>query len=133
VEQFRKLEKLLSLIAAIKKDWKIAVEFRNKSWYTESTYQLLTDTKAALVIQDIPKSATPWMDHESDFMYIRFHGPTGNYRGSYSDDFLSEYAVYINEWIAEGKTIYLYFNNTAGDAFKNLLTINAMIKKKPEN
>ena len=107
--------------------WKVAVEFRNKSWYDEEVYDLLNFYKAAMVIQDIPKSATPLLNHKSDFMYIRFHGPTGNYRESYSEDFLMEYASLINEWIEEGKTVYVYFNNTMGDAFNNLKTLNRFV------
>lgn len=107
--------------------WKIAVEFRNKSWHDDSIYQLLTDLKACLVIQD--KLATPSISHEQDFIYIRFHGPTGNYRESYSEEFLSEYTTYIQEWMSEGKEVYAYFNNTMGDAFGNLKTLNAMVQE----
>lgn len=123
------LDKLLSCIneTNITQNWKVAVEFRNKSWYHENVYELVNFHKAAIVIQDIPKSATPFLNHTSDFMYIRFHGPTGNYRDSYSEDFLSEYATYLNEWIEEGKTVYVYFNNTMGDAFNNLKTLNRLV------
>jgi uncharacterized protein YecE (DUF72 family) len=123
------LYNLLSCIQEtdINQEWMIAVEFRNKSWYQESVYDLLNFHKAALVIQDIPKSATPFLNHKSDFMYIRFHGPSGNYRGSYSEDFLSEYATYVNEWIEDGKTVFVYFNNTMGDALKNLKTLNGLL------
>ena len=125
------LDKLLNCIQEIHTtpEWKIAVEFRNKSWYQEDVYDLLNAYKAAIVVQDIPKSATPILNHTSDFMYVRFHGPTGNYRESYSEDFLHEYATYVNEWIEEGKTVYVYFNNTMGDAFNNLKTINGFINK----
>lgn len=108
-------------------EWKIAVEFRNKSWYSDESYELLQLYNAALVIQDIPKSITPLIDHLSDFIYVRFHGPSGNYRDSYSEQFLSEYATYIKEWLEEGKTVYTYFNNTMGDAFKNLQALNQII------
>jgi uncharacterized protein YecE (DUF72 family) len=111
--------------------WDIAIEFRNKSWYNEATYNLLKFFKSALVIHDIPKSATPMINHEEDFMYIRFHGPTGNYRDSYSDDFLSEYAGYIHEWSGQGKIIYAYFNNTMGDALNNLKMLNKLMHEKP--
>ncbi len=104
--------------------WKVVVEFRNRSWYKQEVYKLLQVYNAGLVIQDIPKSITPMIDHLSDFIYVRFHGPTGNYRGSYSEQFLTEYATYIKEWLEEGKTVYAYFNNTMGDAFKNLETLN---------
>ena len=110
--------------------WNIAVEFRNKSWYNDSTFNLLHFYKAAFVIQDIPKSATPMIIHKSDFIYLRFHGPTGNYRESYSEDFLSEYSSYISEWREEGKKVFVYFNNTAGDAFNNLVTLNKLLQHK---
>ncbi len=123
------LDALLGCIAQNNTDheWKIAVEFRNKSWYMQEVYDLLQHYSAGLVLQDIPKSITPLMDHSSDFIYIRFHGPTGNYRDSYSEPFLTEYATYINEWLREGRTVYTYFNNTMGDAFKNLQTLNQLI------
>lgn len=119
------LDQLLGCICLIENNhWNLAVEFRNKSWYNDNTYKLLNSFKAALVIHDIPKSATHLINHESDFIYIRFHGPTGNYRDSYSPDFINEYATYISEWMQEGKEVYVYFNNTMGDAFNNLKTIN---------
>ena len=123
---------LYNLLSCIKEtegtqEWKIAIEFRNKSWYHKHVYSLLNLYKAAIVIQDIPKSATPLLDHISDFMYVRFHGPTGNYRDSYSKDFLNEYANYVNEWAEEDKTVYVYFNNTMGDAFQNLKTLNGLL------
>ena len=129
-----KLEKLLSCIneTITQNSWKISVEFRNKNWYHDKVYDLLNFYKTAIVIQDIPKSATPFLHHKSDFMYVRFHGPTGNYRESYVDDFLYEYASYINEWIEEGKTVYVYFNNTMGDAFNNLKYLNAKLGDKIE-
>jgi uncharacterized protein YecE (DUF72 family) len=86
--------------------------------------------KASRVIQDIPRSATPAIQHKSDFIYIRFHGPTGNYRDSYPEDFLHEYATYIIDWIEEGKIVYVYFNNTMGDAFNNLKTLNGFVHGK---
>lgn len=107
--------------------WNIAVEFRHTSWYEDDVYDLLHHYRVALVMQDIPKSATPLIQHPTDFIYLRFHGPTGNYRERYSDDFLNEYAVYIHEWRTEGKTVYVYFNNTMGDAFDNLKTLNRSV------
>jgi uncharacterized protein YecE (DUF72 family) len=103
------------------------VEFRNKGWYNDDVYHLLETYNAALVIHDIPKSTTPIIHTSPDFFYVRFHGPTGNYRGSYTDAFLLEYAEYINEWLAEGRIGFVYFNNTAGDAFQNLVTFQRVV------
>jgi len=56
-----------------------------------------------------------------------------NYRDSYREDFLSEYAGYINGWMDEGKTVFAYFNNTMGEAFNNLKDLDRMVdeKRKP--
>ena len=125
---------LVELLKCIRKHdsihWNISVEFRNKTWYNEKTYHILKNYNAALVIQDIPKSGTPMVNHEAEFMYLRFHGPTGNYRDSYSEDFLNEYSIYINDWLEQGKKVYVYFNNTAGDAWNNLQTLNKLILQK---
>jgi uncharacterized protein YecE (DUF72 family) len=112
------LKELLQLLA--NHDWPAAVEFRHNSWYTDSTYELLNSFDAAMVIQDMPKSATPIELTSDGLVYLRFHGPSGNYKGSYNDSFLYEYAMYIDEWLGEGKTVYCYFNNTAGAALENL-------------
>ena len=132
MESIAQLDQLLSCIKKIDitKNWMVAVEFRNKSWYHENVFNLLNFYNAAIVIQDIPKSATPFLNHKTDFIYIRFHGPSGNYRDSYSSDFLNEYASYVKEWIEEGKAVYVYFNNTMGDAFQNIKTLNALLKDK---
>lgn len=128
-EYSSQLENLLSCITDSDpaQDWKVAVEFRNTSWYQENVYDLLDFHKATMVIQDIPKSATPLLTPKSDFVYLRFHGPTGNYRESYSEDFLKEYAFLINEWKEEGKTVFVYFNNTMGDAYNNLEFLNNVV------
>lgn len=103
--------------------WDIAVEFRHRSWYNDEIYDLLTGFNAGLVLQDMPKSATPQVITADGFVYLRFHGPGGSYKGSYSDEVLSEYSYYIHEWQEEAKRVYVYFNNTAGDALNNLFTL----------
>jgi uncharacterized protein YecE (DUF72 family) len=126
------IHQLESLLKSIKlydpnNSWHVAIEFRNKSWYNLDVYDLIEYFKSVIVIHDMPASATPLINIPADFIYLRFHGPTGNYRGSYSEAFLVEYAEYIKEWIREGKTVFVYFNNTAGDAFNNLRSLNKFV------
>jgi uncharacterized protein YecE (DUF72 family) len=111
---------LQELLLVLGNDWPIAVEFRHNSWYNDAVFEMLFKANVAMVIQDFPKAATPIELTSDDFVYLRFHGPSGNYKGSYNDSFLYEYAMYINEWRQEGKTVYCYFNNTAGAALENL-------------
>ncbi len=123
------LEKLLSSIQAAnpQHQWKVAVEFRSPTWYQQGVYDLLAYYQAGIVLHDMPASITPLIHVNQTFVYLRFHGPNGSYKGSYNDDFLHEYALYIKEWQDEGKTVYVYFNNTVGDAVKNLITLKQFI------
>jgi uncharacterized protein YecE (DUF72 family) len=34
-----------------------------------------------------------------------------------------EYADYIKAWLKEGQMVYVYFNNTMGKAFENLVLL----------
>jgi uncharacterized protein YecE (DUF72 family) len=130
IEKIDQLQKLLVSIKGANPEsiWKVAIEFRNQSWYDDEVYDLLNQDNISMVIHDLPAAATPLPESIAGFAYLRFHGPGGRYRGSYSDDFLYRYAKYIKTWTSEGKLVYLYFNNTMGDAVKNLQTLNRMLQ-----
>lgn len=132
IESESSLSELLNTIVDNDKDreWALALEFRNRSWYEDRIFGLVDAAGATIVIHDIPKSATPAIDLEPDFIYVRFHGPTGNYRGSYDEEILAEHASYINDWIDDGKTVYAYFNNTAGDAYANCIALNRLVSSE---
>jgi len=121
------LFQLGGLLAELTDTWPLAVEFRNPSWYTDEVFRLLNDHQATMVIHDMPRSRAPIELTSDTTVYLRFHGHEGGYRGSYDDDFLAEYAWYINEWIQDGRTVYAYFNNTMGNAVQNLLTLNKFV------
>lgn len=130
IEKLNQLQQLLNVIKNVKDDhkWKIAMEFRNTSWFNGEVYDLLNQYNVSMVMHDLPASATPMEVPAGDYMYLRFHGPGGRYRGSYTNDFLYRYAQYINTWIKEEKTVYVYFNNTMGDAVANLQTLNSYVR-----
>lgn len=127
--KIEKLDELQNLLEALGEatqytPWRIAMEFRNSTWYEREVYELLHEFNVSMVIHDIPASATSLDEPVGEFIYLRFHGPEPRYRGNYSDEFLQRYAGYIKQWIKEGKTVFAYFNNTVGDAAGNLITLN---------
>ncbi|MEO7176613.1 MAG: DUF72 domain-containing protein [Saprospiraceae bacterium] len=130
ITSFHKVAQVLDQIKsnAASEGWRFAVEFRDKSWYCDEVYMMLEEFKMSIVIHDIPKAITPLIDMEKGFVYLRFHGENGDYRGSYSDEFLEEQADYIRSWREEGLPVYAYFNNTMGSAIQNALKLgNLMI------
>jgi uncharacterized protein YecE (DUF72 family) len=131
--RYNSLPRVKKLLAAIIKsdphrEWKLSVEFRHASWYREETYRLLDGFEAGMVIHDKTHSETPLEDMDLPFVYVRFHGPAGDYKGSYDDSFLYEYAHYIRDWRKAGKDVYVYFNNTIGDALKNLDALKSYVE-----
>jgi uncharacterized protein YecE (DUF72 family) len=127
-ERQEELEGLLECLRNDAKGWKFAVEFRHISWYDRAVYRVLQSYGATLVEQDLPGSATPPVQVTEDFTYMRFHGPDGGYRGSYNDTVLARYAARIVDGMKNGRDMYVYFNNTMGDAIENLQTLNKKVK-----
>jgi uncharacterized protein YecE (DUF72 family) len=103
--------------------WNVFVEFRHDSWYEKHVYRMLLSQKAALVIHDKRGSKTPTENLPYEIVYWRFHGPHGDYRGTYSKEALAAYGSQIKKWRARGKTVYAYFNNTMGTAFEDARTL----------
>jgi uncharacterized protein YecE (DUF72 family) len=116
-----KVEELLGLISQknIRQQWRLAVEVRHSSWYCDAAYDVFQKHNTAIVIHDMPGSPTPLSIPINDFIYLRFHGPTGNYNGSYSEEHIRLYAEKIEGWRKSVSSIYVYFNNTIGAAFEN--------------
>lgn len=131
---FRQVNNLLTDIQSYNRDnkWKIAVEFRSSSWYCSETYEMLSDYAGSLVFHDIAASRTPLDTKGLPFIYLRFHGPTGNYRGSYETAVLEEYGQRISNWENEGKKVYVYFNNTMGAAYDNAAELKRFLNKRKE-
>jgi len=132
---FKKVRQLLGDLRNAKngEGWKIAIEFRDSTWYQDSVYQMLESFRIPVVMHDMPKSFTPLIDMEREFIYLRFHGERGDYRGGYSADFLQEHAAMISEWITAGLPVFGYFNNTIGDAVQNALTLSDLVNSDEMN
>ena len=129
INLFSRLQSLLETIheADPEQAWKLALEFRDSSWYTEEVYELAQEFRASIVVHDKPGSVTPMTEMPDHFKYLRFHGPNGDYKGHYEDDLLNDYAEIIDQWKMEGKDVFCYFNNTAGDAVKNLASLDTFV------
>lgn len=86
------------------------VEFRDPSWYVADTFELLTRRRAALCLHD-KIGSTIKEPFVGPFVYVRFHGTTGHYHGSYSDRELDRWAHVLAEHAKEGRRVFAYFNN----------------------
>jgi uncharacterized protein YecE (DUF72 family) len=85
-------------------------EFRHPSWYTAEIFRVLSDHNVGLCISDHADAPAPWL-RTADFVYVRAHGPTGRYKGSYSSQTLSSWAKRLQDWKRRGWDTYVYFDN----------------------
>jgi len=105
------------------------VEFRHPSWYTDATFELLTRRRVALCLHDRIGSAItePLV---GPFVYVRFHGTSGRYQGSYSRRQLERWAHVLSEQVHAGRRVFAYFNNDPeAVATANALSLRDMIEK----
>jgi uncharacterized protein YecE (DUF72 family) len=107
--------------------WPIAVEFRHPSWYIDKTRELLRQHGAGIVLQDMPASASFAEPGEGNFVYLRYHGPAGDYKGGYAGARLTRDAASIRSWLSVKKVVYVYFNNTIGDALIDLQRLRELV------
>jgi uncharacterized protein YecE (DUF72 family) len=84
----------------------------------------------ALCLHDMPGSVTRPAPI-GPFVYVRFHGTTGRYRGGYSAQMLAAWATRIADWAEAGLPVYAYFNNDAvGHAVRDAARLREMIARR---
>lgn len=104
-----------------------AFEVRDKTWLTEEVFDALRDHGMVLCHHDWPGLPVTSPD-DFPFLYIRRHGPTSLYHGSYSSRQLKGDAKKVSRWMTEGKNVFVYFNNTSTvDAVRNALGLRKLI------
>jgi uncharacterized protein YecE (DUF72 family) len=105
------------------------VEFRHPSWYVSETFQLLEKRRVALCLHDKRGSAIA-EPVAGPFVYVRFHGTSGEYGGRYGSRQLAVWARRLVEQMQEGRRVFAYFNNDPNAAaVSNALTLRSAIRR----
>ena len=113
------LDLLEGFIKLLPKKLPAVFEFRDNSWFSEDTFKLLNKCNAAFCVHDLVGKETPRVV-TTDIVYVRFHGPSGRYRGNYSKSMLKSWAKWLKDRTKEARSVYAYFNNdVGGHAIKN--------------
>jgi uncharacterized protein YecE (DUF72 family) len=126
----KKVEQILHRISQHNnnRQWHLAIELRHTSWYCDAAYKMFEVYDAAVVLHDMPGSATPEDCPINSLLYRRFHGPTGNYDGGYSNAIIHQHAEQIIKPQKQAKFVYAYFNNTIGAALSNAQLLQKLTK-----
>jgi len=87
-----------------------AFEFRDSAWYAPDVLDLLHKFDVALCISDHADAPAPW-ETPARHVYVRGHGPSGRYHGSYSGRTLKRWAEVLLTWQSERRDVFVYFDN----------------------
>jgi uncharacterized protein YecE (DUF72 family) len=124
------LERLEEFLKTVPKRYRLAFEFRDKSWLTADVYKLLERRDAALCAYDLDGRQSP-IELTARFVYVRLHGPGGPYRGQYDEPALTQWAKRLQKWRSAGLDAYCYFDNDeAGYAFKDAVRLAGMVRDR---
>jgi uncharacterized protein YecE (DUF72 family) len=123
------LERLESFLKLVPTDVGNVFEFREPSWYCDAVLSLLEHYGASFCAHDMPGSKSPALA-VGPIAYLRFHGGEGKYWGRYSDECLSDWAVWIAAQARSGRPVWVYFNNDAqAHAIHDAQTLRAMVRQ----
>ncbi|MFP5438992.1 MAG: DUF72 domain-containing protein [Bacteroidia bacterium] len=122
-------QRLENFLKILPKDMRYVFEFRNTTWYNDEVDMLLKQYNCAFCIYQLGGHISP-VKVTANFVYLRLHGPKGKYKGSYSDEMLTEWATHCREWLSDNKDVYVYFDNDEkGYAAFNALKLKELLEK----
>jgi uncharacterized protein YecE (DUF72 family) len=102
--------RLASFLKLLPKRYRYAFEFRDASWYDAAIIEVLGNRGVALCISDHEDAPSPWMV-TADHVYVRGHGPTGQYKDRYPLKTMRQWAATIAKWRRRRLAVYCYFDN----------------------
>lgn len=103
-------DRLAGFLKLLKKKRLYAFEFRHPSWYEQRILDLLKDHNCALCMSDHHDAPSPW-EVTASAVYVRGHGPSGEYKDRYGKKTLQQWASAFVEWRRKRLEVYCYFDN----------------------
>ena len=102
--------RLQAVLDLLPDDFQHVFEFRHPSWYAEPVFEALRARGASLCISDHHDAPAPWVE-TARLVYVRGHGPGGDYRGRYPDAVLETWAERLCAARDAGREVHAYFDN----------------------
>jgi uncharacterized protein YecE (DUF72 family) len=123
-------ERLEAFLALLPRSYRYAFEFRHESWYDELIFQIFRDHDISLCLSDHAAAPSPWIV-TAQHVYVRGHGPTGRYRGTYTDATLQSWADRITPLLIDKRKVFVFFDNDQKSAApKDAKRLLRLLKKQ---
>ncbi len=120
--------RLEGFLARLPPQYRYVVEFRNASWFVPRVRALLERLGVAFCMHDYPGLRVPEWITSPALAYVRFHGATALYAGSYSASARKRWAKRLTRYESQVPEVYVYFNNdTLAAAPHDALSLRAAL------
>ncbi|HEX6548606.1 MAG TPA: DUF72 domain-containing protein [Candidatus Dormibacteraeota bacterium] len=103
-------QRLEATLTCFPRGVRVAVEFRDDSWYRDDVRAMLERFEAALVLADSPRRRQP-MWRTADWGFVRFHEGRASPHPCYGERALTTWAERIAELWPATADVYTFFNN----------------------
>ncbi|MFN2450017.1 MAG: DUF72 domain-containing protein [Candidatus Baltobacteraceae bacterium] len=104
-------EFLRAFLAKLPPEFRYVVEFRHQSWFSPEIETLLRERNIGFCIHDYPGLDMADAVTSPEFAYVRLHGYTALYAGSYPKRALRRWANRIRTLSEQANDVFVYFNN----------------------
>ena len=106
------------------------MEFRHPSWYAPDVFDCLDRRHVSLCMHD--RAGARIRERPiGPIAYARFHGTSGQYRGSYRRRDLEPWADWAADAARGGRAVYAYFNNDpAAAAPRNAMLFRTLVDER---
>jgi uncharacterized protein YecE (DUF72 family) len=122
--------RLEAFLGKLPLQYRYVVEFRNATWFAEPVRELLERLGIAFCVHDYPDLDVPQWITTDALAYVRLHGYTGLYVGSYPPRVLRRWCARLRDMAAQAAETYVYFNNdVAAAAPHDALTLKAQLAR----
>ncbi len=108
------VERLDAALAAFPRRWRIAVEFRHTSWYTDEVAACLRHHDAALCLTDRRGRPQQPMWRTSTWGFVRLHEGRATPYPCYGDTSLRSWVTRIADLWRPDDDVFAFFNNDPG-------------------
>jgi len=97
--------------AAARVRYRHAFEVRHPSYFVPEFFALLRKRRIGYVIADTAGKWTLREEVTAPFVYVRLHGSRVLYGSDYTEEELRTWVERIRRWTADGRDVYVYFDN----------------------
>ena len=121
------LGRLDEFLAVLPRDLRHVIEPRHETWFVEPVRERLIEANVAICAWEmlgLERAPEP----TADLAYVRFHGTTATYGGTYGEELLAPWVDRMRRWQDEGRDVWAFFNNDIdGHAVEDALRLRRML------